>query len=86
MRPIELMDLEALAAWLKVSKRTAQDLAKNFPTFHLKGSIKRYEREEILVWLKQQRTLRENHQDTTAGLHPRKRKAAHARRLVDDGR
>jgi helix-turn-helix protein len=67
-----LMDLTELAAFLKVSKRTAQDLAKDFPHFALGDRIKRYDQEEILAHLREQRTLKQQHLQDTAGLHPRK--------------
>lgn len=73
--PTELMDLEALAAWLKVSKTTAQLLAKRFPHYALGQRIKRYQREEILEYLRQERERQEQHAADVAGLHPKRLKA-----------
>jgi hypothetical protein len=70
--PPILLDLDGLAEWLKVSRHTAEILAKNFPSFDLGERIKRFDPEEVLEFLRQERTLKQQHAQDTAGLHAQK--------------
>lgn len=77
-----LMDIDELARFLRISKRLAEDVVMQtgFPRFDLSSRTHRYDREEVMVWLRAERERKQKvvkeFSDVTAGLHPVNRYAA----------
>lgn len=67
-----ILTLEEVANWLSISLRFAESLQqRGMPSLDLGERTHRYEPQEVLGWLREQRSTRQQHGSNAAGLHPK---------------